>query len=542
MKRNRILAGLAVLLLPLTAGAFMLQARGTPEGARLFGQVFQRVQEAAVDSVSAATLYEKAARGLVKNLDDPYAELYSPEELGRFQRNNLGNNYGGVGMSIENQDGLITVGNIFPNTPGEAGGVMVGDRIIRVDTIPVTGRPLDFVSSQLTGVPGTQVHVTFQRAGVSVPIEVTFTRAVIKVPAVPFTQLLDGNIGYIPIQRFNEVAAQHVEEAIRELRAQGAQAFILDLRGNPGGSLEESLKISNLFLQPGQELARVQHRGRTAEVYHANQRSIIGTERLVVMVNGGSASASEIIAGSLQDHDRGLVIGTTTFGKGLVQTLFPLDGGWALKLTTGKWYTPSGRSIQREHLGMNDGRFVERVGDPDYNDSQPPDTSRAGRPIFRSDAGRIVYGGGGVTPDLMVAADTLSSVEQAFYRATVAGPKGQLEYATRYQLVLDLKDQVRAPDYQFRDEWRNLYWDRLQKAGIEVDRETFDGARDAVTRLLDERLAMVAFGEAARFGRLLPVDNQLQVALDLIRTSRSQQELFALADARSGATARAPGN
>ncbi|HUG27631.1 MAG TPA: S41 family peptidase, partial [Gemmatimonadales bacterium] len=526
MKRNRILAGLTALLLPLMAGAFMLQARGMPEGARLFGQVFQRVQEAAVDSVSAAALYEKAARGLVKNLDDPYAELYSPEELGRFQRNNLGNNYGGIGMSIENQDGLITVGNIFPNTPGEAGGVMVGDRILRVDTIPVTGRPLDFVSSQLTGVPGTQVDVTFQRAGVSVPIEVTFTRAVIKVPAVPFTQILDGNIGYIPIQRFNEVAAQHVEEAIQALRGQGAEAFILDLRGNPGGSLEESLKISNLFLQPGQELARVQHRGRTAEVYHANQRSIIGTERLVVLVNGGSASASEIIAGSLQDHDRGLVIGTTTFGKGLVQTLFPLDGGWALKLTTGKWYTPSGRSIQREHAGMNDGRFVE--GAPDY-DETAPDTSRANRPIFRSDAGRIVYGGGGVTPDLMVAADTLSSMEQEYYRATLAGPKGQLEYATRYQLVLDLKDQVRSPDYQFRDEWRELYWDRLQKAGFEVDREVFDAARDAVTRLIDERLAMVAFGEAARFGRLQAVDNQLQVALDLIRTSRSQQELFALA-------------
>lgn len=539
MRRNRILAALVLVLLPAAAGAFILQARGMPEGARLFGQVFQRVQEAAVDSLSAAQLYEKAARGLIKSIEDPYAELYSPEELGRFQRNNLGNNYGGIGLSIENQDGLITVGNVFPNTPGEMGGVLVGDRIIRVDTIAVTGRPLDFVSGQLTGVPGTKVNVTLQRAGVPQPIEVTFTRAVIKVPAVPFTQLLDGNVGYIPIQRFNEVAAQHVEEAIRELRAQGAQAYILDLRGNPGGSLEESLKISNLFLQPGLELARVQHRGRTAEVYHANQRSIIGNERLVVMVNGGSASASEIIAGSLQDHDRGLVIGTTTFGKGLVQTLFPLDGGWALKLTTGKWYTPSGRSIQREHAGMNDGRFVE--GATDFDESEP-DTTRAGRPTFRSTGGRTVYGGGGITPDLMIASDTLSSAEQAFFRATVAGPKGQLEYATRYQLALDLKEQVRAADYQFRPEWLELYWERLQKAGIEVDRATFTGGAAAATRLLDERLAMVAFGEAARFQRLLPEDNQLQVALDLLRTSRSQQELFALADARSGVGARASGN
>lgn len=526
MTRNRILASLALLALPVMASAFILQSRGMPEGARLFGQVFQRVAEAAVDSVAANALYEKAARGLVKNLDDPYADLYSPQELQSFQRNSLGNNYGGVGMSIENQDGLITVGNIFPNTPGEMGGVQVGDRIIKVDTIAVTGRPLEFVSGQLTGEPGTRVHVTFQRAGVSAPIEVTFTRAIIKVPAVPFTQMLDGNVGYIPLQRFNEVAAQHVEEAIRGLRRQGAQAFILDLRGNPGGSLEESLKISNLFLQPGQELASVRHRGRTPETYHANQPSVIGTDRVVVMVNGGSASASEIIAGTLQDHDRALVVGTTTFGKGLVQTLFPLDGGWALKLTTGKWYTPSGRSIQREHRGMNDGRFVE--GGADDVEEGLPDTTRAGRPTFRSDAGRVVYGGGGVTPDVMIPGDTLTTPEQEYLRAI--SPKSQVEYATRYQLAIDLKSQVRAPDYQFRDEWREEFWRRLQQAGVEVDRATFDGAREVVDRFLDDRIAMVAFGDSVRFRRQLPLDNQLQRALELLRRGRTQQELLALAD------------
>ncbi len=525
MRRNQILAGLAVLLLPVAAGAFILQARGLPEGARLFGQVFQRVQEAAVDSVSASDLYEKAARGLVSSLDDPYADLYSPQQLQSFQRNNLGNNYGGVGMSIENQDGLITVGNIFPNTPGEMGGVQVGDRIVRVDTIAVTGRPLEFVSSVLTGEPGTRVHVTFQRAGVATPIEVTFTRAIIKVPAVPFTEILDGNVGYIPLQRFNEVAAQHVEEAIRDLQRRGAEAFILDLRGNPGGSLEESLKISDLFLRPGQELARVQHRGRTPEIYHGNRPPIVGDTRIVVMVNGGSASASEIIAGTLQDHDRALVVGTTSFGKGLVQTLFPLEGGWALKLTTGKWYTPSGRSIQREHQGMNDGRFVEGAVN---DDNSAPDTTRAGRPTFKSDAGRVVYGGGGVTPDVMIPADTLSTADQAYLRATSA--QSQLEYATRYQLAIDLKDQVKSPDYTFRPEWRQMFWERLQKAGVAVDRETFDRAGPVVDRLLDDRIAMVAFGDAGRFRRQRAVDNQLARTLELLKQGKTQAELLALAD------------
>jgi len=526
MHRNRVLAGLAVLLLPVAAGAFILQSRGLPEGARLFGQVFQRVQEAAVDSVAVNDLYEKAARGLVSGLDDPYADLYSPQQLQSFQRNSLGNNYGGVGMSIVNQGGLITVENIFPNTPGEMGGVQIGDRIVRVDTTAVTGRPLEFVSGILTGEPGTKVHVSFQRVGVATPIEVTFTRAIIKVPAVPFTEILDGNVGYIPLQRFNEVAAQHVEEAILDLKRKGAQAFILDLRGNPGGSLEESLKISDLFLRPGQELARVQHRGRTPEIYHGERPPIIGDTRVIVMVNGGSASASEIIAGTLQDHDRALVVGTTSFGKGLVQTLFPLEGGWALKLTTGKWYTPSGRSIQREHQGMNDGRFVEGGAvDPD---DATPDTTRAGRPTFKSDAGRVVYGGGGVTPDVMIPADTLSTADQAYLRATSA--QSQLEYATRYQLAIDLKELAQSPDYTFRPEWRQMFWERLQKAGVNVDQPTFDAAGSVVDRLLDDRIAMVAYGDAGRFRRQRMVDNQLARALELLKQGRTQADLLALAD------------
>lgn len=525
MKQRRLLAALAVFTLPLIAGAFILQARGLPEGARLFSQVLQRVQDASVDSLGYEAIYEKAARGLVKNLDDPYAELYSPKELNSFQRNSLGNNYGGVGLTIENQDGQITVANVFPNTPGEMGGVMVGDRIIKVDTALVTGRPTEFVSSIMTGVPGTTVDVVFQRSGVPEPIQVTFTRAVIEVPAVPFTLVLDGSVGYIPLQRFNEVAAQHVEEAIRKLRRQGASAYILDLRGNPGGSLDEALKISNLFLQPGQELARVQHRGRPPEIYNANQSSIVGDTRLIVMVDGGSASASEIIAGTLQDHDRGLVVGTTTFGKGLVQTLFPLDGGWALKLTTGKWYTPSGRSIQREHRGMNDGRFVEGIA---MDDNSAPDTTRLGRPTFLSDAGRTVYGGGGVTPDVMVAPDTLSSAEQEFFRVTAS--QSQQTYAIRYQLALDLKPQASSPEYQFQAAWREMYWDRLKRGGVEVDRALFDAAGTWLDRLLDDRISRVAFGEDIAFLRQLPSDTQLRKALELLKQGRTQKELLALAE------------
>jgi carboxyl-terminal processing protease len=165
-------------------------------------------------------------------------------------------------------------------------------------------------------------------------------------------------------------------------------------------------------------------------------------------------------------------------------------------------------------------------------DNTAPDTTRRGRPTFRSDAGRVVYGGGGVSPDVMVPADTLTTAEQAYLRAI--SPQSQLEYATRYQLAIDLKDQVRSPDYTFRPEWREMFWQRLQKAGVNVERATFDAAGPVVDRVLDDRIAMVAFGDAGRFQRQRPVDNQLTRALDLLRKGRTTQELLALADEAAG--------
>src|SRR2546422_7090629 len=240
MRRHRLIAVGALIGFPLAAAAFLLQSRDPADGARLFAQVLQRIEENAVDSLPRNAIYEKAARGLVKNLNDPYADLYSPEELAKFQRNTLRNNYGGVGMQIESQEGAIIVGKVFPNTPGESGGVLAGDRIMSVDSVPVTGLNLDQVSTRLLGTPGTAVDVVFQRAGVPQPIRTKFTRAIIRVPAVPYSLALDGGVGYIPLQSFNESAAQDVERSLLSLRAKGGKSYVVDLRGNGGGSLERA--------------------------------------------------------------------------------------------------------------------------------------------------------------------------------------------------------------------------------------------------------------------------------------------------------------
>ena len=522
--RSRVATTIAVLCaLPVLAGGFVLQSREGSDAARLFAQVFARVASHAVDSLSVDAMYEKAARGLVKNLNDPYADLYSPSQLASFSRNTLGNAYGGVGMQIEDQQGVFTVSRVFPNTPAEGGGVQLGDRILSVNGATTTGATLEQVSARLTGQPGSSVTVTFSRLGVSQPIVSKFTRATVHVPAVPYALMLEQGIGYIPMTRFNDNAGDDVNAAIVRLRAQGARSFVLDLRGNGGGSFDQSLYVANLFLPRGSEIVSVRSRESPPAVSRAVRSPLMADEPLVVLTDGFAASASEIVAGALQDHDRALIVGTTSFGKGLVQTLFTLEGGWALKMTTGKWYTPSGRSIQRDRVQQPDGRLVEVAPD-----SLETDSVRKARPAFRSDAGRLVYGGGGITPDVIVPADTISTAEQTFVKALA--PRSQQSYVALYGFALELKGSTRLErDFVVDPAWRDAFYTRLRGSGVTIERAEYDAAAPLVDRMIAGRLASLAFGDSSAFRRGVPYDSQLGRALQLLRGGRTQRELFARA-------------
>jgi len=439
MKRTRTALLAGIVAAPLLVGGFVFQERATTDGARLFGQVLDLVSSRFVDTVDAATLYEKAARGLVGQLQDPYSELMSPSQLKSFN-SSTGGRYGGLGMSIEEQQGKgITVAKVFHNTPAERAGIREGDVIVLVDTIATRGWSSKKTADALTGTPGTKVTVGFARPGVASPIKVEFTRAVIRVPAVPYEITFDGKVGYIPLEQFNENATNELVESVKRLQTQGARGVVLDLRSNPGGFLDQALSISNLFLREKQEIASVRGRNTEPQVYFAREKPIAPDIPLVILTNQYTASASEIVAGALQDHDRAVIVGNTSFGKGLVQTLFNLDGGWALKMTTAKWYTPSGRSIQKERKLTPDGQLVEV-----HPDSLESDSARKARPRFKSDAGRVVYGGGAVTPDLIVQSDTLTTAEQEFRKAMA--PKSQEYYVALYDLGYELKSQVK-PDF-----------------------------------------------------------------------------------------------
>ena len=517
-RRRTVLIALASL--PVLAGGFLVQDRGATDGARVLDQVFGIISQRFVDTVSSTALYEKAAKGLVKELNDPYSELFSPKELASFSQQTNGK-YAGIGMQIEDQQGAITISKVFPHTPAEAGGVREGDRILFVDTLSTRGWKTQQVSDYLIGKEGTKVTVKFGRPGVPESISTTFTRQVIRIPAVPYAIVLDKRIGYIPVQRFNETSSDEVKAAVAALQKEGVTGVILDMRGNPGGILEQSIQMSNLFLKSGQEIVSVRSRADTQN-YHTRGAASFPILPVAVMTDEYTASASEIVAGALQDHDRALVVGQTSFGKGLVQTLFPIDGGYALKITTAKWYTPSGRSIQRERKFVN-GRFVEN-----QPDSLETESRKKARPAYRSDAGRIVYGGGGVAPDVLVRDDTLTTAEQTLAKALA--PKSQDVYVTLYDYSLELARTV-PKGFTVQSAWRDELFRRLTAKGVKLDRAVYDAAPRYVDRLLDQRVAQLTGGDSTAKRHDLLFDAPLRKTLELMEKGSSQKDLFTLAAA-----------
>jgi carboxyl-terminal processing protease len=295
---------------------------------------------------------------------------------------------------------------------------------------------------------------------------------------------------------------------------------VLDLRGNGGGIVGEALATSSLFLPPQSMVARVVARSAPPETLTTRAAPLSAAVPLVVLLDGGSASATEIVAGALQDHDRALVVGTTSFGKGLVQSVYTLDGGYLLKLTTGHWYTPSGRSIHKPRRLVG-GQLVE--------DSLPADSiPLARRPVFRSDGGRLVYGGGAITPDVMVRPDTLTAADRRFLAAIA--PKSQAVYLRLYDLAAAQKGRL-APDFRVPAAWRDTLYRGMDRAGVGLSRAAFDSVAPFVDRLIGDQVARVAFGDSTARRRSIAADPALRTALDLLRRARTQPEVFALADA-----------
>jgi carboxyl-terminal processing protease len=371
-----------------------------------FNLVATVVRNNYVEEINPENLVKAGITGMLSILD-PYSEYLDPKQQSALMEDTRGQ-FEGLGIEIAIKDGWLTVISPLEDTPAERLGIQAGDRITRIEGVSTEGITAEEAVSKLRGKKGTVVHITIEREGIKKPMEYAVERDVISIRAVPYYGLAAEGIGYVRLNRFSDLAADEVKEAVSELKRQNVTSMILDLRGNPGGLLSQAVDVAGVFLG-GNELV-VSTKGRVKnqnQEFYSLGQPLFPDLPLVVLVDQGSASGAEIVAGAIQDWDRGLLVGDTTFGKGLVQNVIQLSDGSGLKLTTAKYLMPSGRSIQRPEDLKADSAFAESDSEPKV---QAPDSTET-RQKFFTKGGRVVYGGGGVAPDVYVPYERLSPLE-----------------------------------------------------------------------------------------------------------------------------------
>jgi len=538
MKLRKTLVLVAVAGVALATGGWLLQREAAPVGsvyqqARLFEDVLAHVADYYVDSIDERRLYQMAIDGMLDQLHDPYSVFLKRDDFRALSEATSGN-YGGLGIQIDVRDGWITVVAPLPDTPAERAGIQSGDQIIALDGRPTEGWKNDQAVKELRGEPGTAVELKVRRVGVEQPLTFKLSRATIHIRSVQVAMLLDDRVGYVALNPVSEASAPELADALKSLTEKGMKSLILDLRGNPGGLLEQGVAVSDLFLDPGQEV--VETRGRapnSSRVYRDGKPQPWPGLPVVVLVNGGTASAAEIITGALQDHDRAVVVGTPTFGKGLVQSLYPLTPEVALKLTTARWYTPSGRTIQRKSKSEED-QLAQAEAAELGRDTSKVDSSL----VFHTDRGRVVRGGGGIRPDLFVVPDTFTAKERAFMKALGNKIPTYWDVRAGYALEAKAAGRVKGPDFQVSPDMVDDVMRRLRARGVTLPDSVLAGARTLISDDLGYEIARYLFGRPVEVRRHMNEDRQVQAALALARRAKSPQDLLAIAAAQAPVTPR----
>src|SRR5437660_5204248 len=529
MIRHKGFVVAAVVSAALVSGGWFLQRETEPAGsvyqqARMFDDVLAHVADYYVDSLDERQLYQMAIEGMLDQLHDPYSVFLRPDDFRELSEATTGN-YSGLGIQLEVGDGWITVIAPLPDTPAERAGIQTGDRIIMLDGRSTEGWKQDQAVKELRGPAATTAELTIRRTGVEQPIKFKVTRATIHIRSVDprITMMLDSRVGYIALSPVSESSTRDVAQAIDTLLKQGMKSLIFDLRGNPGGLLDQGVAVSDLFLNSGDTI--VETRGRAPGSSHEfldSKPQQWPHLPIVVIVNGGSASAAEIIAGALQDHDRAVLVGTPTFGKGLVQSFWRLTPETGLKLTTARWFTPSGRTIQR--VTHNEAEQEAQV----IAAQRGQDTKIDSTAVFHTDAGRTIYGGGGIRPDLYVVADTFTTAERAFIRAL--GDKYPLYRDALAVYALELKEgnKLPSPNFTVTQAMIDEIVRRLRAKGADVPDSVASGAHTLISQELGYEAARYVFGRSVEFRRRITDDEQ----------AKSPQDLLALVNPATPSTIR----
>jgi carboxyl-terminal processing protease len=539
--RSRALriAGLCLLLVAGSSllggwlGAHALAGSGRlADHLRTYTALLAVVEDQYVDEVKPEKLISASIRELLRTLD-PHSNFLETKEYSNLQERQKGSYYG-LGITVQSIDGNITVISPFEGTPAHRLGMRAGDIISRVDDEDARGMSIDEAVKHLRGPKGSSVRVTINRQGYDAPLEFTVIRDEIPLHSVPYYFMLDKKTGYLRHTDFNETTAcrpgegktceRELEKALKALKAQGATSLVMDIRDNPGGLLEQAFAVSNLFLKKGQLVVFTRGRTKRDESnYITETDSPYADLPLVLLVSKHSASASEIVAGAIQDHDRGLIVGERTFGKGLVQTIMPLHNilGYALALTTARYYTPSGRLIQRDYSSTALEDYVSPRDRKSCEDGQ-------GEPKL-TDAGRKVYGGDGITPDYCVDPETPSKFvsylisHQAFlnYSAHFAaagtiGNAREIAGAGSRSGVVSAKVKVLEPDFKVDEKMLADFRAFLVEQKLHMTDEELAAHQDEIARQINEEVLRQVFGEGEARRRTAQWDPQVKKAVEVI--------------------------
>jgi carboxyl-terminal processing protease len=496
-----------------------------------FNDVLTYTEKYYIDQVDTQQLVEAAINGMLAKLD-PHS-VYIPAKQMESVEESFRGDFEGIGIEYQVVSDTLTVVSPISGGPSEELGIMPGDRIVKIEGKGIIGITNEEVREKLRGRKGTVVSVTIYRPGNKGLIDYRITRDKIPLYSVDTQFMLDNKTGYVSISRFSETTSEELNKALKELQGKGMKQLILDLRSNPGGYLNQAFQMADIFIEGKKKIVYTEgRRSEFNEEYYANDPSPYETIPLIILVNKGSASASEIVAGAVQDWDRGLIVGETTFGKGLVQRQFSLSDNSALRLTISKYFTPSGRLIQRNYKDKKDkNEYYSELGERDEIEGENINhqaESDSTRPTFKTNGGRIVLGGGGITPDYIVRSEDITEYTTNLLKNNVFY-QFALKYIDRNNAAIvnkygdDLSKFKR--DFNFTtDEVDNF----IQYAGlqnVEFSQEDFNKDRDYILARLKAQIARNYWKNVGWYSVLLSIDNQLQKASTLFEEAKDLANL-----------------
>ncbi len=532
IRRNLTLAGLLVALFGV--GWWVGRSSATAPAdlyanVDSFVEVLQKVEQAYVDPIEPKTLVDGAIKGMLHDLD-PYSQYLDESSWDNLKAATHGR-FGGIGIEVSVRDNYPTVISPIEGSPAWTLGLRPGDMIVKIDGKSSAGLTVDEVATCLRGEAGTKVTFTIHRDGEPDDQDYTVERQVIVTKSVPYAFMAEDHTAYVRLANFSENSGAEVRAAIERLRLQGASRLMLDLRANPGGLLDQAVDVAEQLIKPNTLVVftRGRSKGQDNRYYSSERRPQLDWP-VAVLVDQGSASASEIVAGALQDLDRALVVGQNTFGKGSVQNVFPLRGrNSALKLTTAKYYTPSGRSI---HKLQNPLLADAEEEDDNANDGATPSSAAhdsTARRGYQTASGRTVYGGGGIVPDVVVVPDSLPPLSRRIEDRSLT-----FRFANRW-VNLHPGGKLTAPtEAQWKEFLAFLTTEKVKASSTELEKE-----RPLLERSLHRELARRLGGDSAAAQVALAGDPVYEQALDILTRARTAREVFKIAAASgNGVTTR----